>query len=134
MTKLLSILLSLMILAQNMGLVINDIVKLDELVSHAIMHNDKYGDSLIDFVSKHYGEQKAAHAIAHQEEKGDHDKLPFNHTGHCHVIAITAIVHTPAVIEIRNPKFVDDVTANFYYHSPISSLHTSGLLQPPRFS
>ena len=62
---------------QCFGLSIKDIGQIDELIEHAQMHNQEYGDNIFVFISKHYGELKAAHEKEHQEEKEDHEKLPF---------------------------------------------------------
>ena len=69
---------------QSFGVHYDDIVQLDELIEHAQFHSEQYGDNMIVFLSKHYGELKADHQRDHQEEKKDHEKLPFNHSSTSH--------------------------------------------------
>ncbi len=62
---------------QSFGLCFDDMVQIDEFIEHAQFHSEAYGDNVIVFISKHYGELKADHEKDHQEEKEDHEKLPF---------------------------------------------------------
>ncbi|MDF4204269.1 hypothetical protein PXD56_14945 [Maribacter sp. SA7] len=133
MNKLFSILLSSLIMLQSFGVHYDDIVQLDELIEHAQFHNEQYGDNIIVFLSKHYGELKADHQRDHQEEKKDHEKLPFNHSGASH-ICIADVIFTRYKSELNEVEVLDYTDSNFYYQSPSSSLHVQGILQPPRFS
>ena len=118
---------------QSFGVHYDDIVQLDELIEHAQFHNEQYGDNIIVFLSKHYGELKADHQREHQEEKKDHEKLPFNHNGTSH-ICIADIIFNTYKSELNEVDFSDYTDANFYYQAPSSSLHSQGILQPPRIS
>ncbi|WP_419211460.1 hypothetical protein ACNR9Q_12000 [Maribacter sp. X9] len=132
MNKLFSILLSFVILLQSLGIHYDDLVQLDELIEHAQFHNEQYGDDVIVFLSKHYGELKADHQKQHQEEKEDHEKLPFNH--HCHITSVTAFVPNTFNSELKQWEDLDYKTPIFHYQAPSSSLHSEGILQPPRLS
>jgi hypothetical protein len=131
-SKLFSILLSSLIMLQSFGVHYDDIVQLDELIEHAQFHSDQYGDNMIVFLSKHYGELKADHQRDHQEEKKDHEKLPFNHSA-SHTCVADVFINTYKS-ELNVIEFSDYKSANFYYQAPSSSLHTQGILQPPRIS
>ncbi len=130
--KLFSILLSSLIMLQSFGVHYDDIVQLDELIEHAQFHSNQYGDNMIVFLSKHYGELKADHQRDHQEEKKDHEKLPFNHSV-SHTCVADVFISTYKS-DLNVIEFSDYKSANFYYQAPTSSLHTQGILQPPRIS
>lgn len=132
MSKLFSISLSFVILIQSFGISLADITQIDEFIEHAQFHSEQYGDNIIVFVSKHYGELKANHEKEHQEEKENHEQLPFQH--HSHVSSIQAFVLNSNNQEFKTPEFSETNSHNFYYQAPSSSLHSEGLFQPPRIS
>ncbi|UWX56180.1 hypothetical protein NYZ99_07910 [Maribacter litopenaei] len=132
MSKLFSIVMSFVILLQSIGLHSDDLVQIDEFIEHAKFHSEQYGDNVLVFISKHYGELKAAHEKEHQEEKEDHEQLPFQH--HCHLSSIVAYTTDPLDSELETQMIMEYNAANFYYQPPSSSSHTKGLLQPPRYS
>lgn len=132
MNKLCSIFIASLILLQSSGIHWNDIVQLDELIEHAQFHSDAYGDNLVVFLSKHYGELKADHQKQHQEEKEDHEKLPFNH--HCSVASVTVFVMDASSIGLDYVEVLEFRSLNFQYCPPSSTLHAEGILQPPRIS
>ena len=132
MQKLLSIGLSFLILLQSIDIQVDDIVQLDELIEHAQFHKQEYGDSFFVFLSKHYGEQKAEHSKKHQEEKKDHEQLPFQN--HFHVCGVPVFVLKQEPLQIEGPfiEIESEKADNFYYQMPHTSLFKSGLFQPPR--
>lgn len=130
MAKLFSIVISLLILVQSFNIHANDIVDLDELIEHAQFHAEEYGDNFFVFLSKHYGELKVEHSKKHQEEKEDHEQLPFQH--HCHSTSLSAFVLNQTVdypIEVAD---VIDGNSNYFYQVSYHSLAQERLLQPPR--
>ncbi len=130
MSKLFSILLSSVILLQSFGMHIDDLVQIDEFIEHAQFHSEQYGDNVVVFISKHYGELKAAHDKEHQEEKEDHDQLPFQH--HSHTISVMDFTMNISVTDLNTLDLSEFRTFDFYYRAPLSSLHSEGILQPPR--
>lgn len=132
MTKLVSIATSLLILTQSFNIHLDDIVELDELIEHAQFHAEEHGDNFFVFISKHYGGLKAEHSQKHQEEKEDHEQLPFQHQ--CQAASLSAfllnqIVDYPVDIEI-----VFNRASNYFYQASYHSLTPEGLFQPPRHS
>lgn len=109
----------------------NDCIQLDEFIEHAQFHNQEYGDSFFVFVSKHYGELKSEHNKEHQEEKKDHEKLPFQHHRHVSSIAVLSF-GVPNIFDLIAPDFPDCKSHNFFYQESSSSLYLEGLFQPPR--
>ena len=110
----------------------NDIVQLDEFIEHAQFHSKQYGDNVLVFISKHYGELKAAHDKEHQEEKNDHEELPFQN--HCQLTSLVVFNINTFNDSIKTPVNLESRSYNFHYQAPSSSLHTEGILQPPRIS
>lgn len=115
---------------QSLGLGVCDIAKVDEFIEHAQFHSKEYGDNVFVFISKHYGEQKAEHDREHEEEREDHDQLPFQH--HSHVSSIVAIVLNAHKEDLKSVVFSELQKHQFYYQAASSSLHLEGLFQPPR--
>lgn len=134
MSKLFSILLSFIILFQSIGISANDIIQIDEFIEHAQFHNDQYGDNVIIFISKHYGELKADHDKEHEEEREEHDQLPFNNANCSHISYMIVLVLNSFKKELNEPALSERTEANFFYQEPTSSLHKLGLFQPPRNS
>ncbi|WP_033958223.1 hypothetical protein [Psychroserpens jangbogonensis] len=126
-----SIILSFVFLFQSIGLKMNDLVQIDEFIEHAQFHNEQYGDNFFVFVSKHYGELKADHNKEHQEEKSDHEQLPFQHN--MYVSSIAILSWSPNKLDLSAPDYSDYKLHNFFYQESSSSLYTEGLFQPPRF-
>lgn len=132
MARLLSILMSCLILVQSFDISFNDISQLDELLEHANFHAEKYGDNILVFISKHYGELKEQHNQDHQEEKKEHEELPFQN--HCACSSYTTFVIATSLLDLNSPQTAERSVANFSYRAPTSSPHTTGLLQPPQFA
>ncbi|QHI36255.1 hypothetical protein IMCC3317_16140 [Kordia antarctica] len=132
MQKLFSILISLIVLLQSLGFDSVDIIQLDEFMEHAQFHSEQYGDNVLVFISKHYGELKAAHDEEHQEEKEEHEQLPFQQVSNSGT-SLVFTLQTTETIE-STVEFSEFNKANFYYKALSSSLHSEGLFQPPRLS
>ncbi|WP_149274146.1 hypothetical protein [Pareuzebyella sediminis] len=131
MTKLLSITTSLLILIQSFGIHADDLVVLDELLEHAEFHAEEYGDNFFVFISKHYGELKVEHSQKHQEEREDHERLPFQH--HCHS---TNLLSALVLDQVDTPALtihpIAERDSNFFYLVSYHSLALGELFQPPR--
>ena len=127
-----SIILSFVFLFQSLGLKMNDFIQLDEFIEHAQFHNQQYGDNILVFISKHYGELKADHNKEHQEEKSDHEQLPFQHNMYVSSIAVLSFGVTNR-LELNTPEFLDFKSHNFFYQESSSTLYSEGLFQPPRY-
>ncbi len=131
MVKLVSITASFLILIQSFNICISDLIDLSELIEHAKFHSEKYGDNLLVFISKHYGELEADHNKKHQEEKQEHEELPFQHQPH--MTLLSAFMIKDLQTYQINP--VDDRAAsiaNFFYQASYSNCEQEGPFQPPR--
>lgn len=130
MSKLFSISLSLIIVFQSIGITFIDIVQIDEFIEHAKFHSEEYGDNVFVFISKHYGKLKVDHEKQHQEEKEEHEQLPFQNQ----YVSITFFTMFLAKTEFDIFCFTKYNPHNFYYKEPFSFLHSKDLFQPPRLS
>ena len=131
--KLLSVLSAFLILFQSFNISIGELAQLDEFIEHASFHKEQYGDSLLVFISKHYGELKAEHQKNHQEEQEEHENLPFQHQSCTHHI-VNAFVLFSALTTKEKFEVNSEKAENFYYLQSDSSGFTSGIFQPPRFA
>lgn len=134
MSKLFSISFSFFILFQSFGISISDVAQIDEFIEHAQFHSEQYGDNVFVFISKHYGELKAEHEKDHQEEREDHEKLPFNHNNCSHTSALIVFVFNSYKQDFNIPEVLELRTHHFFYQSPSSSIYSEGPFQPPRIS
>ncbi|MDX1766517.1 MAG: hypothetical protein R3294_00600 [Arenibacter troitsensis] len=130
MSKLFSIALSVLLLFQSFNLDMVDVAQIDDFLTHAEFHKQKYGDNLFVFISKHYGELKAQHDLEHSEEKKDHEELPFNHQTCSHFS--TAFVMNGADFMVPKTPQVADTTSNFFYQESYCQIENSDIFQPPK--
>ncbi|MBQ0733559.1 hypothetical protein [Aquimarina celericrescens] len=129
-SKLISILISGLVLAQSFNVGLDDVVQLDELMEHAKYHAQKYGDNFFVFISKHYGELKEDHQKEHQEEKEEHEQLPFQHQGG-HASSFLALIDNHQSRDYHNIEEQKRATNTFFYQSPDYNCYLSGIFQPP---
>ncbi len=113
---------------------VNDISQIDKFVEHAQFHNEQYGDNIVLFIAKHYGKLKADHDKEHQDKKGEHENLPFNHNNCSHTSSMIVFVLNSSRLDFKTFEFSEFKKHTFFYQAPSSSLHSEGLLQPPRHS
>ncbi|WP_111623336.1 hypothetical protein [Arenibacter echinorum] len=130
MSKLFSITLSILLLFQSFNLDMVDVAQLDDFLTHAQFHKQKYGDNLFVFISKHYGELKTQHDLEHREEQKDHEELPFNHQTCSHYS--NAFVLNGADFMVPKTPQVADTSSNFFYQESYGQLENSDIFQPPK--
>ena len=132
MKKLVSIVLSLVVLVQSSAISMEDIVQIDDFIEHAKFHSQEYGDNLIVFISKHYGDLMIEHEKDHQEEKEQHEELPFKQNSN--VIASYAFLLQSENLDIKLPLAVQSKEHTYFYKVSLPSCYLEGLFQPPRLS
>ena len=131
MTRFWSIVLSASMLLQGMHLAWPDLAQLDELLEHAQYHKETFGDNFITFLSKHYGEQKEDHSQQHQEEREQHEQLPFQQVAHLSYAPVFLVRSN--TIPLDGPAEPEASQApNFRYLPSASSGYLPGIFQPPR--
>ena len=132
MNTLLSIPLSILILFQSLNIHIEDFFKLNELVEHAQLHKERYGDNFFTFLSKHYGSLKEAHEKQHQEEEKEHNHPPIDHSCNSQV-NLVFLLQTHSFSLEESSLNVKKVT-NFYYQDKFSTFEKQQVFQPPQVS
>lgn len=131
MTRVFSIMLSLLLLLQSAHITPTDLAGLDELMEHARYHQQQFGDNFLTFLSKHYGDQKEEHSLSHQEEQPQHEQLPFQQLAH--MMGVNAFMLRQPVLELVLPLDPSgEAQPDFYYFRPGYSGFQSGIFQPPR--
>jgi len=129
MSKISAILLSSLFLMQSFNLHVEDVYELTEVFEHAELHKQRYGDSFLVFLSKHYGNLKESHKQQHQEEEKNHNHPPLQHD--CNSQA-QAFVLNSLSFSIENLKIVVETSTNFYYQDKFSAFEKQKIFQPPR--
>lgn len=131
--KFLSVLSAFLILFQSLNISLGDLARIDEFLEHANFHEKEYGDSLLVFISKHYGELKAEHQEQHQEEQEQHQKLPFQNQSCTHHTVNAFVLVTP-VTPREKFEASQEEGADFYYPQKDCQGFRSGVFQPPKYS
>ncbi|WP_375326093.1 hypothetical protein [Flagellimonas sp. GZD32] len=130
MNKIVIIGISLLILLQGTSIHLKDLVEIGQFIEHYQFHSEEYGDSLMVFVSKHYGELKASHSEKHQEEQKEHEKLPFQHQSPC-AQPLVFVLDSNNFMETRSETPLV-VKGNFHYQISYSHIWGDELFQPPK--
>lgn len=130
MMRLGAILLSSLLLMQSFHMTFTDLARLDDLIEHMRYHQEEFGDDLLSFFSKHYGEDKTEHQKNHKEELPEHEQLPFQHISHVHA---PQTLNFNGVVSLPAPPVSEIQKALPFHYLPITtSLYSSGIFQPPR--
>lgn len=127
MSKLVVIIYSLLILAQSFHINIEDISKFNAFLKHCKYHKDVYGDTFLDFLSEHYGNQM----MSHESKHSDHKDLPFKDD---HILCHTnpPFIFSSQLISIANPPEFIENSDVFSYKDSFSSFEKPYVFQPPR--
>ena len=126
MKVVLSISLSVLLLAQTFNFGAKDVLHLKDLVEHAQLHSEKYGDSFFDFLTKHYGSSKYDHYASHE----GHENLPFKPDNAKATVNIY-VVDDPQSFELKLPPLQHPRVMVFYKNS-YSSQSNQKIFQPPK--
>ncbi len=126
MKLLLSISLSILLLLQTVNFGGNNLIRFGELIEHAQLHSKEYGDSFLDFLSKHYGSLKNDHFATHE----GHEKLPF-HKGAAQIMVCFVILDIHKIPDIQAP-IVLQPPVKFYYTDYYTSPDDQKIFQPPK--
>lgn len=132
MNRYIAFVLSIAILFQSFGFSTDVISKISEVVEHAKFHNTEYGDNLVVFLSKHYGDLMADHQKEHQEEQEQHEELPFKQLSTLAGSLSMALIFYS--IDVPCPVNVYLNSQNFIYKVGCGSFFLDKQLRPPRVS
>lgn len=129
--KLTAFILSITMLIQGMSITYNDILNLDKFMEHAKFHKEQYGDNFLEFLSKHYGELKEQHSKEHQEEKSEHEQLPFQGDFRC-CLDFSRILSKISEFNFHFLDFFVERNPVFRYQNIYTSPDKLGVFQPPK--
>ena len=125
MNKFTSILLSIFLLGQSFQVSALDVLHLDDLYLHTIEHYQKTGDSLLGFISLHYGNKK----FVHSKEHSQHKNLPFQQELNLLNLNIFYLQESNNKNDILVLLII--VKSYFYYIDFYSKFELQSLFQPP---
>ena len=117
-------------LFQSMNIHVEDFESIKDFFEHAQIHKEKYGDSFITFLEKHYGNLKEAHKKEHQKEGENHHHSPINHDCSSQLPVDLAFED----FQIKIPKISIEIEnqTNFCYKDLFSTFEKQKIFQPPR--
>ncbi len=127
-----AILLSVLVFFQSAGLGLTDIFLFGRFVEHVEYHSQNYCDDFSTFFKKHYGSLIDEHQKNHNEEKQEHQRLPYQHSANIHMAGELILVTFEFPL-LKQVVFGNN-TSNFHYQNLYSSLENSFIFQPPKLS
>lgn len=127
--RLSAFILSSLILLQSVVFSTTAIVEIASFMEHYSFHKQTQDDSLVEFVSLHYGELKDQHHNDHPEHQ-DHQQLPLQNFSNPTILFVTTIDITN--YNTSGIALFDTYLNNFRYTPGSSSYNPLDLLQPPR--
>ncbi len=130
MLKLYALFLSTLFFIQSTNIHFEDMQKIGELLEHYNLHHDRYNDSFITFISKHYGDLKESHKKQHQEEEKEHHHDPIHHD--CAAQTHIDVCVNTSTYTIKVVKFIESKETNFYYQDKFSTFEKQKIFQPPQ--
>ena len=102
------------------------------LMEHAQYHADEYGDNFFVFLSKHYGDLQEEHNQKHQEEKPEHESLPFQQFTCIPALADLSCLNQ--IFSLQSALVRGSKQLNFHYEEHYVFLSKFDIFQPPRNS
>lgn len=124
-----SVFLSILIGLQSLNISVADILSLDDLIDHAVLHKKEFGDSFFQFIVKHYGDERLAHE-QQSNHQNSHEKLPFQNN--ITLSIVFTILPTNDLVLLDKNQSQEQSSPSFFYISPSGDLYISGIFQPPR--
>ncbi len=132
MLRISAFILSSLILIQSVVFSSTAVIEIASFVEHYNYHKQTEDDSLVEFVSLHYGELKNQHKKDHPEEHQDHQQLPLHNSNSTTILLALSLNSIDGnIFEI---SAFDSYLNNFRYTHGSSSFNPLDLLQPPRLA
>lgn len=128
MRVLIAILLSNLILLQSFNIGLEDFSKIKVLLEHAQYHQETYGDSMIDFLVEHYGDNENK-TPNHKE----HKDLPFKQDSLNHNHLPSVFTLNSSVLKLKQ-NIAIQVKKNYFYKESSSLFEKPSVFQPPKLS
>ena len=124
MYKIISIIISALILLQSFNINFDDVNKLPNLYEHIACHIN-HGHNIVEFMSLHYGSTSKIH----DTENSEHQNLPFKHKNKQTNFNVDYLIKN--VFSISIPK-IDLKETIFSYNKITSQLVIYNFFKPPR--
>ena len=128
MPKLTSILLAHLILFQSLNVNLKSFSKLTVLLEHAQFHQEKYGDTFLEFLYEHYGNTEFK-LTKHKE----HKDLPFKQDSQNHNHLPTIFAFNTLLFELKHNIKIQ-IQQNYFYKESYSLFEKPSVFQPPKFA
>lgn len=128
MYRIIAILLSNLILLQSLNIGLEDFSKIKVLIEHAQYHQEKYGDTFLEFLSEHYGDDENI-----EKNHKEHQDLPFK-------LGSQTCNHLPEIFTLNTQLFKANNTLvlekeqNFYHKDLYSFFEKTSIFQPPKYA
>ncbi|NVJ88734.1 MAG: hypothetical protein HWD82_04765 [Flavobacteriaceae bacterium] len=130
MIRLIAILLSQLVLLQSINFKITDFKNIEVFLTHAKFHQEKYGDSFLEFFIEHYADSENTNYEKHEEHKNLPFKNELNFTNLTQVVINLCIDIDTTTKPLKSTK----EKSNFYYKEPYSDTVKKSIFQPPKYS
>lgn len=127
MRSVISLSLSILLLLQTVNFGATEVLRMGDLIEHAQLHSQEYGDSFLSFLNKHYGSLKSDHLASHE----GHEKLPFNNDSRTKSTLSVFIFNPRQILKIPVPPTTPRST-EFTYKNSYSSRIDQEIFQPPK--
>lgn len=127
MNKVLAFTYSFLILIQSFNINLEDFSKISALVEHAQYHKEKYGDTFLEFLVEHYGDDREEHENSHTE----HEDLPFNDSHHMCSHINTSFLSVVNTFDFKYQEYIE-IPVNFYYKDMFTAFEKTSVFQPPK--
>ncbi|WP_157663320.1 hypothetical protein [Polaribacter sp. SA4-12] len=99
------------------------------MLEHAQYHQDKYGDTFLEFLSEHYGEKELSSTTEHKE----HKDLPFKKSSQTCNHLISDFNFSNTFFELKT-QMVLNVRPNYFYTDSFSFHEKPSVFQPPKLA
>lgn len=123
--------ISIMMLSQSINFHFSDFAKIGDLIEHAEIHQEEYGDNWVTFLSKHYGALKTQHEEQKPINHNHHNDLPFHCDQHQNT-QLQLIAPEKTKISFERPNFGHQNEFNTIYICIYNSPVLSKIGQPPK--
>lgn len=128
MLKTFAIFLSSLILLQSLDIGLEDISKINVLLEHAQFHQEKYGESFVDFLTEHYGSNEHL-----SDQHKEHKDLPFKKDCITHTHLPSVFTLNAQILELKKSVIVQ-TQQNYFYKESYSFFEKQSVFQPPKFA
>lgn len=128
--RMVAFIMAFLVFIQSLGME-QELLRMNELITHAQYHKQNMGDSFWEFLEKHYADDQATHENQHQDQKEAHHNLPFHgEHAHGHVVVGAFVNQTNySVVKPLMPETTEKTS--FFYLNRYDLLKEAVIFKPP---